>query len=99
MDFENRRILRITVTGRVQGVGFRAFVAREAGRLGLEGWARNCRDGSVEIVAAGPAAVVDSLVVAARRGPPASRVDALRLDDCDEAALRNGAGDVGFAPT
>jgi acylphosphatase len=93
-----RRVLRIFVEGRVQGVGFRAFVAREAGRLGLEGWARNCRDGSVEIVTAGPAIAVDALVAAARRGPPASRVDALRLDDAEESALRDGAGDIGFAP-
>jgi acylphosphatase len=98
MDFVDRRILRIVVEGRVQGVGFRAFVAREAGRLALEGWARNRRDGTVEIVAGGPAAAVEALVAAARRGPPAARVDALSLDDADETALREGAGDVGFAP-
>jgi acylphosphatase len=96
---EDRRILRIIVEGRVQGVGFRAFVAREAGRLGLEGWTRNRRDGSVEIVGCGPADAVEALVAAARRGPPASRVEALRVDEADESALRDGAGDIGFAPT
>jgi acylphosphatase len=94
----DRRILRIIVEGRVQGVGFRAFVAREAGRLGLEGWARNRRDGAVEILAAGPAATLEALVAAARRGPPASRVDGLSVEDADAAALRDGAGDIGFAP-
>lgn len=94
----DRRILRIFVEGRVQGVGFRAFIAREAGRLALDGWARNCSDGSVEIVAAGPTTAVEALIAAARRGPPASRVDALRLDDAEESALRDGAGDIGFAP-
>ncbi|ATQ67258.1 MULTISPECIES: acylphosphatase [Methylosinus] len=98
MNFQDRRILRIIVEGRVQGVGFRAFVAREAGRLALEGWASNRRDGSVEIVAGGPAAAIEALVAAARRGPPAARVDALRCDDAEEAVLREGAGDIGFPP-
>jgi acylphosphatase len=94
----DRRIARIIVEGRVQGVGFRAFVAREAGRLGLAGWARNRRDGSVEILAAGPAPAVETLVAAARRGPPASRVNRLTVEDADETALRDGAGDIGFPP-
>jgi acylphosphatase len=93
----DRRIARLVVEGRVQGVGFRAFVAREAGRLGLEGWARNRRDGSVEILAAGPAPAVEALIAAARRGPPVSRVDRLTAEDADETALRDGAGDIGFA--
>jgi acylphosphatase len=94
----DRRIARIIVEGRVQGVGFRAFVAREAGRLALAGWARNRRDGSVEILVAGPEPAVEALIAAARRGPPASRVDRLVAEDADETALRDGAGDIGFAP-
>jgi acylphosphatase len=59
MSFEEPRIVRIVVEGRVQGVGFRAFVAREAARLQLDGWVRNRRDGSVETVAMGPRSVID----------------------------------------
>lgn len=50
MNFQDRRILRIIVEGRVQGVGFRAFVAREAGRLALEGWASNRRGDRKSVV-------------------------------------------------
>lgn len=65
----------LTIRGRVQGVGYRAFVADLALRRGLRGWARNRRDGSVEAVLAGPAEVVGEVVAMLRRGPPASRVD------------------------
>jgi len=56
--------VRVTawVTGRVQGVGYRAFVGREAGRLGLTGSATNLPDGRVEVVAVGPAEAVRALV-------------------------------------
>ncbi len=71
----------LVIRGRVQGVGYRAWVAGEARALGLEGWVRNRRDGSVEAVLAGPDAVVADLVMRCRRGPVAARVDAI-----DEAA-------------
>ena len=96
MSVEERRIIRIVVEGRVQGVGFRAFVEREASRLQLDGWVRNCRDGSVEAVAAGPRAIVETFVALTRRGPFASRVDALRLDEADEAALSENSARRGF---
>ncbi len=71
-DFET---IRLFIEGRVQGVGYRAFLVREANALGLVGWARNRGDGSVEAVAAGPRAALNALIVAARFGPPGSRVD------------------------
>lgn len=98
MTAPDRRVARIIVAGRVRGVGFRNFVAREAVLLGLEGWARNRRDGSVEIVAAGPAAAVEQLAEAARRGPSAARVDDFRLEEADEAALGESPRDVDFSP-
>jgi acylphosphatase len=63
--------------GRVQGVGYRAFVEHEALRRGIEGWVRNCRDGSVEAVFAGEPAIVAAMIEACRRGPHSARVDAL----------------------
>ena len=70
--------IRIVVTGRVQGVGYRAFVEAEARARGLSGWVRNLRDGSVEALLSGPAEAVDDMLAAMRRGPPAARVE--RLD-------------------
>ncbi len=64
-----------SVRGRVQGVGFRYFVLREASYLGLDGYVANERDGSVHVVAEGPTAVVDDLMARLREGPPASIVE------------------------
>jgi acylphosphatase len=69
------RALHAEVRGRVQGVGFRWFVVREAAALGLRGYARNRPDGSVEVVAAGDAASLDRLVARLRVGPPAAAVE------------------------
>ena len=66
---------RFVVTGRVQGVGYRYFVLQEATRLGLAGFARNLPDGSVEVVAEGPAAGLDSLSGLLRDGPSFARVE------------------------
>jgi acylphosphatase len=72
------RIIRhIIVRGRVQGVGFRAFVAHQAMRHAVEGWVRNRRDGSVEAVFAGPPEAVEAIIRALETGPPSARVDAL----------------------
>ena len=71
----SRVIRKVTIRGRVQGVGYRAWVAREAVARDLEGWVRNVGDGSVEAVFAGPADVVADLIVLCRRGPVSARVD------------------------
>jgi len=65
------------VHGRVQGVGFRAFVEGEALARGVEGWVRNRRDGSVEALFVGDAATVAAMIEACRRGPFGARVDVL----------------------
>jgi acylphosphatase len=65
------------VKGRVQGVGFRWFVHREAGALGLNGWVRNTEDGHVEVVAAGEAETLTELQSALHKGSRGSRVDAV----------------------
>ena len=69
------RTVRIFVSGRVQGVGFRAFAVREATRLGLDGWVCNLPDGRVEALARGEDEVIEAFVVALRRGPLTARVD------------------------
>jgi acylphosphatase len=101
MNEEARRIVRMYIEGRVQGVGYRAFLAHEAARLGLAGWARNRRDGAVEAVAAGSPAAVEAFIAAARRGPFAARVDALRVVDAGAADLAEVGDGQGFsvAPT
>ncbi len=70
-------VCHFLVQGRVQGVGFRWFVQREAAALQLKGWVRNTEDGHVEVVAAGDAEALSALKVVLRRGPRGSRVDAV----------------------
>lgn len=85
------RIVRAVITGRVQGVGYRAWVAEEANRRGLSGWVRNRRNGSVEALLAGDAAVVEALLAACHEGPPAAAVADVAVADTMEPA---GAGFV-----
>jgi len=66
--------LEAKVRGRVQGVGYRVFVAREAWRRSLAGWVRNEADGGVHVVAEGPADDLDGFVEALRHGPPGAVV-------------------------
>ncbi|NOG69007.1 acylphosphatase [Roseicella sp. DB1501] len=67
----------LLIAGRVQGVGYRDWMQREAGRLGLAGWVRNRPDGRVEAVIAGPEPAVEALLTLVRRGPRLARVDAV----------------------
>jgi acylphosphatase len=68
-------VLHFLVRGRVQGVGFRWFVHREASELELKGWVRNTEDGDVEVVAAGDAESLAELRNSLKQGPRGSRVD------------------------
>lgn len=77
------RTVRILVSGRVQGVGFRAFAVREATRLGLDGRVRNLPDGRVEAVAQGGEDAVAQFVGALRRGPVAARVDEVAVEETE----------------
>lgn len=75
------RTVRLRIEGRVQGVGYRAFVERAARSLGLDGWVRNRRDGGVEAVVSGPTDTVTRLIEQLRIGPAASRVDMVKVLD------------------
>ena len=71
-DVETRRFV---ISGRVQGVGFRWFVEREAAQLGVTGWVRNCSNGDVEVMATGTGDQLNALRRKLEQGPRASRVD------------------------
>jgi acylphosphatase len=64
----------VRIEGRVQGVGFRAFVEARALELGVDGWVRNRRDGSVEAVLQGAGETVEEMLALCRQGPPAAIV-------------------------
>ena len=77
---------RLRVHGRVQGVFYRAWTVDVAHTLGLRGWARNRRDGTVEILVAGDPAAVERLIEQCRKGPPAARVERIDVGQADEEA-------------
>jgi acylphosphatase len=74
---------RFLVRGRVQGVGFRYFVAAEAERLGLAGITRNLSDGRVEVIAQGPPGGLDRFAAALRQGPALARVDGIEAREVE----------------
>jgi acylphosphatase len=71
----------LLITGRVQGVGFRFYMQRKARELGLTGWVRNCRDGSVEAAIQGDSGAVETMIAWARRGPPSAVVADARVTE------------------
>ena len=88
------RAVRLTIRGRVQGVGYRAWAVETAIRLGLAGWVRNRVEGTVEAVAEGDDATVERFIEACRTGPRPARVTGIEVG----AADRGEAGGPGFAP-
>jgi acylphosphatase len=78
-------VRRYLVKGRVQGVGFRWFVQREASALGMLGWVRNTAEGHVELMAAGSEEAHRKLYAALKRGSRGSRVDGIDQQDLPEA--------------
>ncbi len=81
---------RLTITGRVQGVGYRDWAIDTGQRLGLTGWVRNRRDGAVEALIVGDEAAVGRMIEACRRGPPLARVDEIDVDPVDLDILPEG---------
>ena len=81
---------RLTITGRVQGVGYRDWAMTTALRLGLAGWVRNSRDGSVEALVVGDDQAVGEMIDACRRGPTMARVDNVDIEPVDLDVLPEG---------
>ena len=78
---------QVVIRGRVQGVGYRAWVEHEATARHLEGWVRNRRDHSVEALFAGPADAVADMIAQCRRGPSPARVESVEEKPGDASAL------------
>lgn len=72
---------RIRVHGRVQGVWFRDWTIERATALRLDGWVRNRIDGTVEVLARGPADAVEALIAACHQGSPGARVDLVEVEE------------------
>lgn len=96
-----RVVRHVSVRGRVQGVGYRAFVEHHARQRGLEGWVRNRSDGSVEAVFAGAPESVEGMVKACAVGPLSAKVDALdqRTGTAEELKLRGPGETFSVLPT
>ena len=77
------KTVEVRISGRVQGVSFRAWTQEEAERRGLGGWVRNSPDGSVEAVFSGPAGTVDEMVALGRQGPAMAHVDGVEAHETE----------------
>ena len=86
------RSVRLRITGRVQGVGYRAWAMDTARRLELRGWVRNRADGSVEALVIGEDATVAAMIEACREGPLAARVADVAVSEAEDD------GSFGFSP-
>jgi acylphosphatase len=97
----NQAIIQVIIQGRVQGVGYRAWIEYQARASKLEGWVRNRRDGSVEAVFAGPAKTVAEMVALCRHGPPGAHVTAVLKETAhsDQLNLRHPGEDFSVLPT
>jgi acylphosphatase len=79
-------IRRLRIHGRVQGVFYRGWSVAAARALGLRGWVRNRRDGSVELLFQGEAEQVETMIALCRTGPPAARVERVEVAEDEEEA-------------
>jgi acylphosphatase len=78
---------RLVIHGRVQGVFYRGWAEQQARALGLDGWVRNRRDGTVEMLISGETAAIEEMIARCRRGPSAARVDRIDAEESVEKPL------------
>lgn len=81
---------RLIIEGRVQGVGYRASLAQEAIALGLHGWVRNRRDGSVEACVDGDVPAIEAVILWAKRGPPGAQVSKVTSEHLEAPTSSDG---------
>jgi acylphosphatase len=82
-----RRAVRVTIRGRVQGVGYRWWAVRQAELLRLDGWVRNRSSGEVELMAIGASGLVEQMIAACRSGPPGAAVaEVIFVETTDDGA-------------
>lgn len=74
-----RNVLRVVISGRVQGVGYRAWTVSRATHLGLQGWVRNLNSGEVEAVFAGEQDIIEQMIEACKSGPDAAQVEGIDI--------------------
>ena len=92
----DRRFVHVTIQGRVQGVGFRYFVEKNAIERALDGWVRNREDGSVEAVFAGAGARVEEMLELCRKGPRGAKVESFDVREEEAAGLIPSSRPAGF---
>ena len=85
-----QRAVQVRVTGRVQGVSFRVWTQAEARQLGLAGWVRNERDGSVSALLVGRDDAVTRMIERLHAGPPGARVAGVRVEEAENSGLPDG---------
>lgn len=90
-------VRHVMIRGRVQGVGYRVWLAQTAESYGLDGWVRNRRDGSVEALFAGADATVAEMIAKCHHGPSASRVDAVAVEEAGAELLAQRGADERFS--
>jgi acylphosphatase len=93
----DRTIRQLVIRGRVQGVGYRAWVEHQARTHALEGWVRNRRDGCVEALFSGPAETVAKMTALCRRGPSSARVETVTEEAAGIDALNLRRAGEGFS--
>ncbi|MGD9615341.1 MAG: acylphosphatase [Alphaproteobacteria bacterium] len=89
------RSVRLRISGRVQGVGYRAWTLQTAARLGVRGWVRNRANGTVEILVTGDEPAVAAMIEACRVGPRAARVGDVAVSEAED----DGSADFTARPT
>ena len=87
--------VHLRISGRVQGVGYRAWAVRTAARLGVRGWVRNRADGTVEALIIGDAPALAAMVEACRQGPRAATVRDVAVSEAED----DGSADFAARPT